>query len=281
MTSALLIVFREMLEMALVLGVLFAATKGMPKSRHWILGGGAAGIVGALLFAGFMTEIETALNGDGEYLFNAAILATASVLIAWTVLWMSQHGREMSARMRKVGQAVMEGDAPHTALAVVAAAAVMREGGEAVFFLFGAAQAVHEDGVSVLAGAGFGVLLGVLTGYLIYRGLLRIPLRHLFGVIGWLLIVLAAGMASQAVENLVNINYLPSLANPLWNSSAWLPESGVIGEVLHVMAGYNDQPSGMQVLVFAIALGAMALLYHRMNASSAQRHHGHRPHAAA
>ncbi|MDQ6971146.1 MAG: FTR1 family protein, partial [Mariprofundaceae bacterium] len=187
MTSALIIVFREMLEMALGLGVLFAATKGMRESRRWIASGVGAGAVGALLFALFMDEIEGAASGDGEFIFNAAVLAIASVLIAWTVLWMGRHGREMAEKMRHVGQSVVDGDAPKTALAVVAAAAVMREGGEAVFFLFGAAQAVPDDGVSMFIGSVMGMLLGGLTAYVVYRGLVRIPLNYVFGVAGWLL----------------------------------------------------------------------------------------------
>jgi len=270
MTSALIIVFREMLEMALVLGVLFAATKGLQTSRRWISAGMGAGVVGALLFAGFMEEIESSVNGNGEFLFNAVVLCIASLLIAWTVVWMSKHGREMAEKMKRVGQQVADGDAPRMALAVVAAAAVLREGGEAVFFLFGAAQTVQQDGASVLTGAGMGIVLGVITAYLIYRGLVRIPLRHLFAVIGWLLIVVAAGMASQAVENLVMIDVLPPIVDPLWNSSAWLPQSGVMGEILHVMIGYSDQPGGMQVVVFAVALLGMAVLNQRLRSSSVQ-----------
>jgi len=259
-----------MLEMALVLGVLFAATKGMRLSRQWIGVGVGAGVAGALLFAMFMEEIENSVNGDGEFIFNAAILGIASMLIAWTVVWMSRHGREMAEKMRRVGQSVVDGEAPRAALAVVAAAAVMREGGEAVFFLFGAAQTAKDDSVSMLMGAGMGILLGIMTGYLIYRGLVRIPLRHLFAVIGWLLIVLAAGMASQAVENLVVIGLLPSLVDPLWNVSAWLPETSLLGEVLHVMTGYSDHPSGMQVLVFVVALMLMGLLNMRLRSSSSR-----------
>jgi len=90
----------------------------------------------------------------------------------------------------------------------------------------------------------------------------------LFGVIGWVLIVLAAGMASQAVENLVMIDMLPALVDPLWNTSAWLPQSGMIGEVLRVMTGYSDQPSGMQMLVFVLALVLMALLNRYVRSSS-------------
>lgn len=280
MISALIIVYREMLEMALILGVLLAATKGLQTSRRWIVAGIVAGVCGALLFAGFMEEIESSVNGDGEFLFNAAVLAIASLLIAWTVVWMSRHGREMAEKMKRVGQQVADGDAPRMALAVVASAAVLREGGEAVFFLFGAAQTVRSDGTSIVTGATLGILLGVMTGYLIYRGLVRIPLRHLFDVIGWLLIVLAAGMASQAAENLVMIHMLPPIIEPLWDTSAWLPQNDILGEILHVMIGYSDQPSGMQVLVFGISLLAMALLKQRLRASAVVRS-AHGVHAAA
>ncbi len=254
MIAALVIVFREMLEMALVLGVLLAATEGMPGTRRWIGIGALAGAGGALLIALFMAELENSVSGNGEFLFNAGVLMLASILIAWTVIWMSQHGREMAARMRHVGQSVAEGDLPKTALAIVSLAAVMREGGEAVFFLFGAAQSVPGDGSGMLMGGLLGVVFGALVGYVIYKGLVHIPLKHLFGVIGWLLILLAAGMASQAVQNLVLIDLLPPLMDPLWDSSGWLPQSGFIGEILHVMIGYTDQPSGMQILVFLLTL---------------------------
>jgi len=260
MTSALIIVFREMLEMALILGVLFAATKGMAASRRWINIGVAIGVAGAVLFALFMEEIENSASGDGEFIFNAVVLAIASLLIAWTVIWMGKHGREMSNKMHRIGQAVVDGDSPRTALAVVAAAAVMREGGEAVFFLYGAAQTAPEDGTATLIGAGLGILTGVLVAYVLYRGLVRIPLHNLFTVIGWLLIVIAAGMASQAAENLVMIDVLPSLVDTLWDSSAWLSQSSMLGETLHVMMGYSEQPSGMQVLVFAVTLIVMGLI---------------------
>jgi len=270
MTSALIIVFREMLEMALVLGVLFAATKGMRTGRHWINIGIVIGVIGAMLFALFMERIESAASGDGEFLFNAVVLAIASLLIAWTVMWMSKHGRDLSGKMRRVGQSVADGSAPRTALAVVAAAAVMREGGEAVFFLYGTAQTVPEDGTSMLFGAALGMLLGILTAYVVYRGLVRVPLHRLFAVVGWLLILIAAGMASQSVANLVMIDMLPSLVDPMWDTSAWLSESSMFGEVLHVMIGYSDQPSGMQMLVFTIALTIMAWLNQRLRRTSSQ-----------
>jgi high-affinity iron transporter len=259
MISALIIVFREMLEMALVLGVLLAATQTMPGTRRWISAGVLAGLAGAVVVALLADIIEHASAGIGERIFNAAVLFTAAVLIAWTVVWMRQHGREMAARMRHVSRSVSEGELPHAALAVVAFAAVMREGSEAVLFLFGAAKAGHGDAASLLSGGLLGVVLGAVTGLAIYRGMLRIPTKQLFSVIGWILILLAAGMASQAAGHLVKADVLPALVQPLWDSSAWLPRSGLLGQFFHVLAGYDDRPSGMQFLVFVAAFAAVVI----------------------
>jgi high-affinity iron transporter len=263
MISAMIIVFREVLEMALVLGVLLAATRGIGGSRKWIGLGALAGLLGACVVALFMRELEASVSGNGEFIFNAVVLLLAAVLIAWTVIWMSTHGRELSMHMQQVGSSVSEGTAPHTALAVVSLAAVLREGSEAVFFLFGAAQATRDEGWQMLAGGMAGVLLGAVTGLLLYRGLIRLPMKHLFTVIGWLLMLLAAGMAAQAVWYLVVIDALPPLIDSLWNSSAWLPQDSIVGEFLHVLIGYDENPSGMQFLVYVLFLATVAWLYHR------------------
>jgi len=212
--------------------------------------------------------MENAFDGDGEFVFNAVILFLASILIAWTVFWMNKHGREMSQRMKEVGGSVQSGDLPYTALAIVALSAVMREGSEAVFFLFGAAQSVQADGWSMLMGGLLGAGSALAIGVVLYLGLARIPVKQLFSVAGWVLMLLAAGMASQATWNLVVIDVLPPLIDPMWNSSSILSSESLLGEVLHVLIGYDDQPTGLQVLVFTLSLTAMIAIYYRMQAKA-------------
>ncbi len=268
MISSLVIVFREMLEMVLVVGILMAATRGLPGSRKWIGLGVLGGLMGALFFGLFMEKMEASFDGDGEFLFNATILFLASILIAWTVFWMNSHGREMSRRMKEVGGSVQSGDLPYTALAVVALSAVMREGSEAVFFLFGAAQSAQADGWSMLIGGLLGAGSAMAIGALLYFGLARIPVKQLLHVAGWVLMLLAAGMASQATWNLVVIDWLPPLMDPMWNTSTILPSESLLGELLHVLIGYDDQPTGLQVMVFALSLAAMITIYYRMQAKA-------------
>jgi len=248
--------------MALVLGVLLAATNACPKSRRYIAAGATAGLLGAGLVAWFMEELEGAVNGDGEFLFNACLLALASLTIAWTVIWMSQHGRKAVSKMRRVGECVAEGDLPEMALAMAAFAAVIREGGEAVLFLAGASQG-GQDASGMIIGGVTGLFLGVATGLAIFRGLVRIPMRYLFQTIAWFMMLLAAGMASQAASNLVMIDLLPPLVETVWDSSGWLPQSGMFGELLHAMIGYDEQPNAMQLLVFSASLIIMIGMFRR------------------
>ncbi|PJA31792.1 MAG: iron permease [Zetaproteobacteria bacterium CG_4_9_14_3_um_filter_53_7] len=264
MISSLIIVFREMLEMVLVLGVLMAATRGLAGSRQWIGLGALGGLMAALFFGLFMEQLEASFEGDGEFVFNAAVLFTASALIAWTVFWMSRHGREASQRMKQMGSSVMQGELPRTALMIVAFSAVMREGAEAAFFLFGAAQGAALEGYDMLTGGLLGAAVALLVGAALYLGLVRIPVNKLFAVAGWMLMLLAAGMASQGVWNLVVIGWLPPLIDPLWNSSALLSQSSMFGELLHVLMGYDDQPSALQVMAFAASLALMSSIYYRL-----------------
>ncbi len=263
MLSALVIVFREVLEMSMVLGMLFAATKGVPDCKRWINAGAMLGLLGALIVAYFMESLESSVEGAGEFIFNAVVLSIASVLLAWTVIWMSGHARELGMQMKQLGASVAEGSAPALSLMAVSFAAVMREGSEAVFFLFGAMQ-TEDDAVMMLSGGVLGLLAGLALGVLLYQGLVRIPLKYLFQVMAALLILLSAGMASQAALNLILVDMLPSLIDTLWDSSGILSEDSFVGSLLHVMVGYDEQPSGMQMMVFVCTLALVSWLYHRV-----------------
>ncbi len=268
MTSTLVIVFRETFEMALVISIVLAATRDLPGSRRWISAGVLAGVAGAMLVAGLAGVIATAVSGMGQELFHASVLLLAAGLLAWTVVWMQRHGRELSTRLRRVSQSVVEGSVPRAALTMVVGLAVLREGSEVVLFLNGVLASGQTDAAAMLSGGVLGLGLAAVLSTLAYLGLARIPHRHLFAVTGWLLTLLAAGMAAQAAHYLVMADMLPALGQPLWDSSRLLPESGAIGQLLHVLVGYDDRPSGMQVAFFAITLAGVALLNRSLGSAS-------------
>ncbi len=221
-----------------------------------------------------------ALEGVGQEIFNAGVLLLATGMLGWHNVWMKSHGRELSQQMRSVGQAVSSGLKPLSMLLVVVGLAVLREGSEIVLFLYGIA-AGGTTPLLLWLGSLLGLAGGAALGTLMYFGLLRIPTRHLFTVTSWMILLLAAGMASQAAGFLVQAGVLPGLIEPLWNSSAWLPESGPIGAVLHALIGYDDQPSAMQIIFFAVAFAVIATLMRWVDRSASTSSANQRPRSSS
>ena len=254
MLAIAIIVFREVLEAALVAGIVLAASRGVPRRGVWVSGGIAAGVLGAAVVAACAGAIASAVNGVGQELFNAAILFTAVTMLGWHNIWMNRHGRELAAAAATLGKAVLGRSRPLCTLALVVGIAVLREGSEAVLFLYGIAIASGVGTLSIFGGSILGLGGGAAIGALIYFGLLAIPVRRLFGVTSWLILLLAAGMASQGAAFLMQANLLPSLGNELWDTSWILSERSMLGILLHVLIGYSAQPAGIQVVFYLATL---------------------------
>jgi high-affinity iron transporter len=253
-----LLVFREVLEAALIVSIVCAATRGVPGRGAWVGFGIAAGVIGAILVALFASTIAEAVSGIGQELFNATVLLAAVVMIAWHAIWMASHGRELATHMKAVGGAVQSGKRPLSALLIVVAIAVLREGSEVVLFLYG--QAASGAGTFDIAGGiALGVVGGVAVGFLLYFGLLGIPMRYFFSATNWLMLLLAAGLASQAAGFLIQADVLPAFGTRVWDSSALLSNGSLMGKTLHTLIGYDAQPAGMQLLFYAVTATLIAL----------------------
>jgi high-affinity iron transporter len=254
MLGAAIIVFREAIEAALIISIIAVATRGMRNRNQWLTAGMVAGIAGSLIVAALTGQIAELAQGVGQELFNASILALAAAMLAWHNIWMARHGMEMARDARQLGQDVINGNREMSALAMVVAFALLREGAETVLFLYGMLSSGEESTAQVMGGGGIGLLLGALAGYGLYAGFVRIPARYFFSATSGLILLLAASMASQAARFLVQADVLPSLASPLWDSSWLLDNSSMTGRFLHTLVGYEAMPSGVQVLFYVVTL---------------------------
>ncbi|MGH8457391.1 MAG: FTR1 family iron permease, partial [Stenotrophobium sp.] len=167
--------------------------------------------------------------------------------------WMAGHGRQMAAQMNQVGREVTAGSRSMVALLLVIALAVLREGSEVVLFLYGIALGGSRP-LSMAAGGVLGVIGGAGVGLVLYHGLLRIPMRHFFTVTSWLILLLAAGMASQAANFLVQADLLPALGTKIWDTSGLVSAGSLFGQTLHTLIGYDPRPAGMQLLFYVLTL---------------------------
>ena len=258
MLGALIIVFREVIEAGLIVGIVMAATRGVPHRGRWVGIGIGGGVLGASIVALFAGVIADAFQGSGQELFNASVLGVAVIMLMWHNAWMARHGREMAAQMRNLGSAVSEGAKPLTALAIVIGLAVLREGSEVVLFLYGIAINDGTSNWGLFAGGVMGVVAGAIVSALTYQGMLKIPMRYFFSVTNALITLLAAGMAAQSVSYLEQAGVSTLFSETIWNSSWLLSEKSIPGRVLHTLLGYVDQPSLMQLIAY---LAVIAVVY--------------------
>jgi len=257
MLAAAIIVFREVIEAGLIVGIVLAATRGVQSRTVYVLGGIAAGVFGASLLAVFAGTLSNALEGVGQEVFNASILCVAVIMLGWHNIWMAQHGRELAAELAAAGRAVVAGSKTLTALAIVVAIAVLREGAEVVLFLYGVVIASGESGWGLFAGGMLGLAAGVSVSALTYAGLMKIPPRYLFSVTSMLIAFLAAGMASQCVAFLQRADILDFGNATLWDTSWLLPGNSLGGRVLHALIGYDDRPSILQAVAYVVTLATI------------------------
>ena len=271
MLGALIIVFREVIEAGLIVGIVLAVTKGLAGSRVaermvcWPASSARS------LVAAFAGAIGEALAGVGQEIFNATILLIAVVMLTWHNVWMASHGRELAADVKRVGEAVRSGSKSIFALGVVRAVAVMREGSEVALFMYGLVASGGSTDTELVIGSILGLLAGVAVSALTHPRLARS--QRLFAVTTALISLLAAGLAAQAVRFLQQAGILPMLSETAWDTSAILSDTSLFGRVLHTLIGYSDQPSVLQVVAYCVTLAVIYALTKTVG-SRRTRHQG-------
>jgi high-affinity iron transporter len=271
MFGSAIIVFRESLEAALLIGIIAASTRGLANRDRWLAIGITAGIAGSLIVAWLTESIAEAAGGSGQELFKASVLALAVLMIGWHNIWMASHSSEMVGKAKSMGAEIRNGAQDLSAIAIAIALTVLREGSEAALFVQGMLASTPGSTGTVLLGALFGLFSGGALGVITYFGLLRIPLRRFFSVTSGLLLLLSAGLASQMAKFLIQADIIPPLATPLWDTSWLLSVKSGLGSALYILLGYEDKPTGMQVIFYFtafICIAAASSWVHRRSQST-------------
>ena len=260
MISALIIVFREVIEAGLIVGIVLAATAGVPHRGRAVALGVVAGVLGACLVAAFAGELSNLFQGSGQEFFNAAILLLAVAMLTWHNVWMASHGREMARELKAAGHQVKTGERTLAALSIVVGVAVLREGSEVVLFLYGIAAQGGTTAGGMVAGGAAGLAAGGAVSALMYFGLLTIPAGRLFQVTIGLITLLAAGMAAQAVLFVQNGGWLEFFTATVWDTSWLVKEDSLTGRLLHTLVGYSEAPNGAQLIAYGATIVMILVL---------------------
>lgn len=271
MTSTMFIVWRESIEAMLVIGILYTWLKNQiaqaqatdsetEKQQNtnqiaarlgmrFLWGGVLAGIVLAIVLAMVMLKIQSELASDVLAYFQLAIVLIAALLITQMVLWMRRHGRTLKKDLES-GLQQAQDKANWLGMAMLAAIAVGREGAETVIFLYGNGLAQQNDLSSFVFAAATGFALAFFSFWLLSQGSRWFSWPAFFRVSEIILLFLAASLLVDGVEQMIDFGWLPTLVDPLWDSSFFLDDSSRFGGVISAFTGYRSQPALMLILIY-------------------------------
>lgn len=265
MLAEFIVMFRESIEAALIVGIILAylhKTKNQEHEKHVYLGV-AWGIVASLLVAYGFQFVQGGFEAHEE-LFEGVFLLIATILVTWFVLWMMQN-KNIAEEIRKEVKVTLDSKKT-TALMFLAFTSVFREGIEAVLFMAGIA--ISTGGLSIIGGL-LGVVAALIVGYFIFERAMRFNIGAFFKITTILLIFIAAGLFSHGIHELSEIGLFPPLIEHVWNvnppqnsdgSYPLLHERGIIGSMAKALFGYDGNPSLIRVISYVSYLGVVYLI---------------------
>jgi len=253
--SSVILVLREVLEAALLFSLLMSLSRRLGISCRWVFLALAVGLLGAAIYGFNIDTVSEAFDGVGQELINAFLQISIYLVLCAIAGFSLAHLRGAS-----ISRIVFV-----TLMTSCVALGIVREGSEIMIYLSGFLS-VEYLRVSVLAGSAIGAGIGISVGAVFYYLLLNFGRTMALGVGAALLMLVAAGMASQASLLLIQADWLPS-QYPLWDSSWLVSEQSVTGQLLYALVGYEATPTPIQIIAYAssmVLLVAIALILSRI-----------------
>jgi high-affinity iron transporter len=254
--GSLLIFAREGLEGTLICSILltYLASAGRRDLfRYIFLGAGLAVVLATA--AGILLWVTLHgsgyINSTGQTWFETGVFAVAVIVLTYMTFWMRRHSRDMGRELReRVSGAVNGGSG--IALGLIAFVTVGREAVETVIFML--AIAYTSSPIQLVIGAVIGLAIALGVSYAMFRVGLRLNLGRFFAIVGSLLMLVAAGLLADFIQNLQQLKLLPGGSMTLWNVSRTLPDNTGIGDVLHGLVGYSAAPTVLQATLWVVFL---------------------------
>jgi len=263
MVATLVIFLREGVEASMIVAILLAYLNRSGQRQYFrdvFIGVGAALLLAG---AGGVIAYQTITSYDGsraQTIFETVTYLLAATVLTYMTFWMRSHARGLSGELRARADAAMTTGA-RTGMALLAFQAVGREGLETVVFTLAIVLSTGGQH-NALLGAVIGLAVAMVIAFVIYRLGHRLNMGRFFSIVGGLLLVFAAGLLVDAIQNMQELGWLPVGRQVLWHSSALLRQDSTWGDIAHSFLGYADNPTLLQVLAYVgyVAV-ALALLF--------------------
>lgn len=245
-----LVVFRECLEISIILGIACAATKSVKNSVIYIVGGIMACIIASSFLAFFITKLTFSFSGFGEELFDVFVILLTVLVVGATAVWVKNTARYIPQKVRDLSVQIEKGLAPRIILTGIVATTIFREVTEIVLYIHVLVSTSELTPADCVIGFTLGITMGTVSAYGVYYGLSKFTMRYLFQISFILFVLIAASLASEAAGILTSIGILDMYNEPLWDSSWFISDFSIIGRILKILVGYSAQPNTMQLIFY-------------------------------
>ena len=268
--AELIIVFREVLEASLIVGILytFLSKTGQQAAiiRLWqgVIVAIAASLIGSLLFQ----KLAGGFHGQAEKIFEGIVMIVAAVILGTMIVWMAKN-RNIASDLESKAADALDKDRLGYGIFVLSFISVFREGIETILFLYGIMM--KEGGLNITLSL-IGALLGIGLGYMIFVQGRKVPLKTFFNVSSVLLIFVAAGMITYGVHELESAGVIPDYGR-IWDinppnladgSYHMLHDKGTIGALFKGLFGYNGNPSAIEFGVWLFSLIGLGFMWKKV-----------------
>ena len=255
MFSLSVIVFREMIEICLILSIVIFSAKNMKNFITLILSGVLLGILGSVVIALAIDYISDLVSGMGQEIFNAALMFITAGFIFSMLLYTSKHAKNIKDN-------IIKQQGSFYGLLFIIAFTIFREGSEIVL-LTHSYFIINQSVPEVITALILGLLSGSLVGVAIYYGMNKISISKMFSIINWLLVFVIAGLIVQGVSFLIAADVIMSLTNIVWDSSAIISEQSFVGMILSNLFGYISTPTMIELISYIFFLSLIIFAYKR------------------
>jgi len=301
--AELIIMFREVLEASLIIGILYTYLRksGNDSSIKMLWGGVSSAILISIIASIIFQMIAGGFEGNASKIFEGVVMIIASAVLTTMIIWMAQN-KNISEDLKNQAKESLSSGFKY-GIFTLAFVAVFREGVEIILFLYAIGI---KDGISIFPSV-IGSLLGLLAGYAIFVQGVKIPLKKFFNVTSVFLIFVAAGMLTYGVHELESGGVIPYVGgdtqleedniiatrmngesktftlnqekkaekwasriwdiNPKKNSDGSYPifhDKGSIGGLFKGFFGYNGDPSLIEFITWVISMIGLNVLYQKI-----------------
>lgn len=256
-----IVIFREFLEITILLSIITAATRQITKSKLYITFGIILGVLASIVLAFFFKQIIIhAFDGMGDEIFNLIVICITVLVLSLTIAWMRGHSSKIFNNFTNISSKINNGIMQNIILVLLVAFTMLRESMEIILFLHSVTSVQIIDTRSYLLGFSIGGVLGMLFGAVIYYGLIKLAGRYIFKVSSIMLALIAAALAAEAAGVMTSSGIIDIMSDQLWDSSWLISDYSITGKILNIVIGYNAKPNGMQIIFYICTICLIILL---------------------